>query len=346
MSTLPPPPSSAGVPSTTTFPGTRPATAARPIPAPSAAVQIKLCPQAWPISGSASYSARNATAGPVPLPATSARNAVGRPPIPRWIAKPWLSSVSHSHFEDCTSWNAISGCAWIRLARAVSSSAAASTVRVIVSRIRPPMCPRVRRADAPLRQTDPCEAAAAHTQHQAIRHLDLRVRLLDPSPIEADPTLGNQPPCLAFRLGQSRAHQQVDDLHLPSREIGTAETRLRNLLGQLPRFELALEGPLRPTGGLRSVPHAHDSAGQPCFRVARMHRAVGKALGRGADVVHRQIRGELQVVCDEVVRQRHRLPVHLVGWVGDADGVAEALAHLLGAVEADEQRGEQHDLWL
>src|SRR3990170_1110761 len=340
MSTLPPPPSSAGVPSTTTFPGTRPATAARPIPAPSAAVQIKLCPQAWPISGSASYSARNATAGPVPLPATSARNAVGRPPIPRWIAKPWPSSVSHSHCEDCTSWKAISGCAWIRLARAMSSSAAASTVRVIVSRIRPPMCPRVRRAEAPLRQTDPCEAAASDTEHQTIRHGDLRIGLLDPPSVEADPTLRDEPPRLALGLSQPRAYEQVDDLHLPSREIALAEGRLRDLLGQFSRSELALERPLRLLCGVWSVPHPHDFAGQPGFRVARMQRPVGEAPGRRANVLHRQGRRELHVVRDEIIRQRHRLAVHLVGRVGDADGVAEALAHLLGAVEPDEQRGE------
>ena len=40
------------------------ATAARPSVAPSAAVAIRLWPHAWPMPGSASYSASNATRGP------------------------------------------------------------------------------------------------------------------------------------------------------------------------------------------------------------------------------------------------------------------------------------------
>ena len=73
---LPPPPSSAGVPSTITVEpdlvGDRGECRA---PAPTAAAAIMLCPQAWPTPGSASYSAQTTMrSGPCPARPT---NAVG-----------------------------------------------------------------------------------------------------------------------------------------------------------------------------------------------------------------------------------------------------------------------------
>ena len=67
MRTLPPPPSSAGVPSTRTVRPRSSATEASARPAPTAVAAMMLWPQAWPISGSASYSAHTATTrSPVP----------------------------------------------------------------------------------------------------------------------------------------------------------------------------------------------------------------------------------------------------------------------------------------
>ena len=51
------------------------ASAAAAIPAPTPAVPMTLCPQAWPITGRASYSHSTAIRGPV-LPATASK-AVG-----------------------------------------------------------------------------------------------------------------------------------------------------------------------------------------------------------------------------------------------------------------------------
>ena len=86
MIALPPPPSSAGVPSTTTRPPSSSARAARARPAPRPALPMMLCPQAWPIPGSASYSHRTATVGPeVPARATK---AVSRPKAPRSTSRP------------------------------------------------------------------------------------------------------------------------------------------------------------------------------------------------------------------------------------------------------------------
>src|ERR687888_220247 len=74
--TLPPPPSSAGVPSTISSTPRSSASPARATPTPAAMAAITLCPQAWPISGSASYSAQTTTrTSRSPAPSTRARVA-------------------------------------------------------------------------------------------------------------------------------------------------------------------------------------------------------------------------------------------------------------------------------
>src|SRR5919198_877772 len=95
--TLPPPPSSAGVPCTVSSTPRSSASPARATPTPAAMAAITLCPQAWPISGSASYSAQTTTrSGPWPV---RAANAVGRPPTPRSTRRPAPSSASHSQAQ-------------------------------------------------------------------------------------------------------------------------------------------------------------------------------------------------------------------------------------------------------
>lgn len=54
-----------------------------------------LCPQPWPISGSASYSDRIAIVGPSGVP-HSARAAVSRPPTPTSTSTPWARARSAS----------------------------------------------------------------------------------------------------------------------------------------------------------------------------------------------------------------------------------------------------------
>ena len=76
MNTLPPPPSSAGVPSIRRLPPSFEATFDAAIPAPNPAVPMMLCPHACPISGSASYS--QSTATQTPSSPTEASKAVSR----------------------------------------------------------------------------------------------------------------------------------------------------------------------------------------------------------------------------------------------------------------------------
>ena len=67
ISTFPPPASSAGVPSNTTVRSRSSATSARASAVPTADAAMMLCPHAWPIPGSASYSAHTPTTSD-PLP--------------------------------------------------------------------------------------------------------------------------------------------------------------------------------------------------------------------------------------------------------------------------------------
>ena len=57
-------PSSPGVPSTRTWPPNRSITCLSAAPASDEFGPYTLCPQPWPMPGSASYSARNTTVGP------------------------------------------------------------------------------------------------------------------------------------------------------------------------------------------------------------------------------------------------------------------------------------------
>ncbi len=86
--TLPPPPSSAGVPITWMRPaGSWSRTAASAAPAPAPEVAMMLWPQACPMPGSASYSQRMAMVGPEPVSMVP-RKAVSTPPTPLSTLKP------------------------------------------------------------------------------------------------------------------------------------------------------------------------------------------------------------------------------------------------------------------
>src|SRR5207244_3627636 len=122
-------PASAGVPITWMRPanGTVPSATASAAPAPAPAVAITLWPQAWPIDGSASYSAMIAMVGPEPEPSIVARNAVGRPPTPRSTRAPCFSRNSVSQPCAFSSWKQSSGVSWILCDSASRSSAIRST---------------------------------------------------------------------------------------------------------------------------------------------------------------------------------------------------------------------------
>src|SRR5579875_3243759 len=111
MSTLPPPPSSAGVPSTSTVTPSSSATSASASAAPTEDAPMMLWPQAWPTSGSASYSAHRATTrGPSPK---RAEKAVSSWQIPRSTAIPDADRTSVSWSTAKRSSKASSGRAWM-----------------------------------------------------------------------------------------------------------------------------------------------------------------------------------------------------------------------------------------
>jgi len=102
------------------------ATLASPRAAPTAADAITLWPQAWPISGRASYSAHMATvSGPVPA---LAANAVRQPADSALDAKPPSVSASAHQLDACSSSKPSSGCSWIIRESPISRSAAFAIV--------------------------------------------------------------------------------------------------------------------------------------------------------------------------------------------------------------------------
>ena len=92
ISTLPPPPSSPGVPKTVTPPYSEPSASLSATPAAAPATPMTLWAQACPRPGSASYSERKDTDGFFSSTAgLSARNAVGRFATPRVRVNPLFS---------------------------------------------------------------------------------------------------------------------------------------------------------------------------------------------------------------------------------------------------------------
>jgi len=82
MTILPPPPSSAGVPKSSTAPLRSSLIAFNARKVPTADEAIRLWPQACPIPASASYSASTAIRGPSFEPGTVACSAVSSPAMP------------------------------------------------------------------------------------------------------------------------------------------------------------------------------------------------------------------------------------------------------------------------
>lgn len=102
------------------------ATRASAIPAPTELAAIRLCPQAWPSPGSASYSAmRPIVTGPLPA---SARNAVSKPKYRGSTLNPAVASTSPTHAAARCSSQAVSGFACKVSERAMSASDDSATV--------------------------------------------------------------------------------------------------------------------------------------------------------------------------------------------------------------------------
>ena len=101
----------------------------RKLPAPRPADPMMLCPQAWPMSGNASYSQSTATVGPSVVP-TRASNAVDMSYAPRATSMWWSSSTPVSTSWAWCSRKLSSGLAWIEC----DSSSSAGVRRSISSR--------------------------------------------------------------------------------------------------------------------------------------------------------------------------------------------------------------------
>src|SRR3989442_566627 len=195
-------------------------------------------------------------------------------------------------------------------------------------------------------QRDTNETTPADAQDQAVFDSDVGVRLVDTVAVHADPALRDQAFRLTIRLCQSCEHEQLDQSDAALLEFVAADDGLRNFCWHVLFYKYALERALcRRRLGL-SMPHRDDLSRQPSLGLPGMDAALLQPNGDGSDLVHGHIGAKLEVVRDKRVRQRHHFTIHLVGRFGNADRIAQRLAHLLHAVESHQQRGQQHDLRL
>ena len=125
---LPPPPSSAGVPTTRIVPGKRTPLLAMASPAPSALVAMTLWPQAWPMPGQRVVLGqdRDSRAGLAAAEARPGTPSGGRP-APRSTVKPPCSNSSARRALARCSRNASSGLAWMSWLDARSCGVSSST---------------------------------------------------------------------------------------------------------------------------------------------------------------------------------------------------------------------------
>ena len=134
--------------------------------------------------------------------------------------------------------------------------------------------------------------------------------------------------------------QQFDQPHLGAR----VERRLGDVVGHLALTEGAAEGLLGLPGRGPAVVAGDDRARELHLDLHRVDGAHRRLLPLALDLVHRQVGEQLEVAPHQVVADAHQLAEHLGGRLADADVVAEALAHLLDAVQPLEQRHGEHDL--
>src|SRR2546427_1758533 len=195
-------------------------------------------------------------------------------------------------------------------------------------------------------QRDTSETTPADAQDQAVFDSDVGIHLVDSIAVYADPALRDQALRLTIRLCQPCEHERLDLLDAAILKFVAANARLRNFFRHVLFYKYALKRALCRRGLGLSMPHRDDFARQPGLGLPRMDAALLQPDGDGSDLVHGHIGTELEVVRNKRVRQRHHLPIHLVGRFGDADRIAQRLAHLLHAVEPYQQWRQHHHLRL
>src|SRR4051812_20099078 len=179
------------------------------------------------------------------------------------------------------------------------------------------------------------EAALAHLQDPAGELLDRQIEAIrrDALAVEPHATLRDQPAPLAAGDLEDAGDQrgQVDwTVASGPHPVGIGQGELRNVVRHSVGDVDGVEPGLRLPGGLGAVKALHDPAGELPLRL--------RWVPGGRLVAQEQ----LVVGTHRLVGDAHQLPEHLLRRIGDADIVAERLAHLLPAVRPGKD-GERHD---
>ena len=82
------------------------------------------------------------------------------------------------------------------------------------------------------------------------------------------------------------------------------------------------------------------------LRIARIHKALDQPVLQIGQPAGLDIGEQGEVLHDQLIRNFHELPEHLIRRLVDADVVAQRLGHLLRAVGAFQQRHREHRLRL
>src|SRR5919107_5995039 len=155
-----------------------------------------------------------------------------------------------------------------------------------------------------------------------------RERLVpDDFPVKAYGAAPDEATRLAVGAGETG---EGNEIHYPDFAV-SGQLDLGNSLRHLAAND-GVEGPLGLGCSVLAVEHPDDGTGELALLLDRL------------DVRHRTVEQERVVVGHQVVGDVHDLPEHLVRWIRDADVVAQGLAHLHGAVGADEERGGEDAL--
>jgi hypothetical protein len=99
-------------------------------------------------------------------------------------------------------------------------------------------------------------------------------------------------------------------------------------------------------GGIGRVVERHDFPRQASLHIARVNPSLAPVALQRLNLLQRHIGTQHKVVPHQLVGQAHHLAEHLVRRLVDADVVAERLAHLLLAVQPNQQRHQEHHLRL
>src|SRR2546421_2169931 len=196
-----------------------------------------------------------------------------------------------------------------------------------------------------LRHRHPRELPLPHLQ-QIHAGRKLCVRIGDPLPLDAHSALGDQAARLRSGRGQAELRERLRQRYRLRSRIardGPLLHVLRDFATLVHELELFLRGPC----GFRPMVPGDDLLRQLALRHLRVPAAQRFDLGQ------RSPREELVVPPHQPVRDAHQLPVLLLRRLGDADVVAERLAHFvahdlavhLSRIGPLEQRPGEAYLW-